>query len=110
VWRLHTRRTRVETYARAKIQQQNFGSPPSTAISQVTPNETRASNTTRLSATTPTDHNSQTAPTCTPQGERNLAPVVSAVIRVVEEHFGMTLPGGATDPDSRPLLALPALA
>ena len=44
------------------------------------------------------------------QGERILAPVVSAVIWVVEESFAMTLPGGATDPDSRPLLALLALA
>ena len=35
---------------------------------------------------------------------------MSAVIWVVEESFGMTLPGGATDPDSRPLLALLALA
>jgi hypothetical protein len=32
------------------------------------------------------------------------------VIWVVEESFGMTLAGGATDPDSRPLLALLALA
>jgi hypothetical protein len=44
------------------------------------------------------------------QGERNLVPVVSAVIWVVEESFGMTLLGGATAPDSRPLLALLALA
>src|ERR1700732_1295331 len=42
------------------------------------------------------------------QGERILAPVVSAVIWVSEESFGMTLPGGATDPDSRPLLGVPA--
>jgi hypothetical protein len=35
---------------------------------------------------------------------------MSAVIWVVEESFGMTLPGGANDPDSRPLLALLALA
>ena len=32
VRRRHPRRTRVETYARAKIQQQHFGSPPSNAI------------------------------------------------------------------------------
>ena len=44
------------------------------------------------------------------QGERSLAPVVSAVIWVVEESFGMTFAGGATDPESRPLLALLALA
>ena len=43
------------------------------------------------------------------QGARILAPVVSA-IWVVEESFGMTLPGGATDSDSRPLLALLVLA
>ena len=43
------------------------------------------------------------------QGERILAPVVSAVIWVVEESFGMTLPGGATDPDSRPLLGVEIL-
>ena len=36
--------------------------------------------------------------------------MVSVVIWVVEEFFGMTLPGGATDPDSGPLLALLALA
>ena len=36
--------------------------------------------------------------------------MVSAVIWVVEESFGMTLLGGATAPDSRPLLALLALA
>jgi hypothetical protein len=40
------------------------------------------------------------------QGERILAPVV---IWVVGESFGMTLPGGATDPDSKQLLALLAL-
>src|SRR5260221_14788622 len=43
------------------------------------------------------------------QGERILAPVVSAVNWVVEESFGRTLPGGGTHPDSRPLLALLAL-
>jgi hypothetical protein len=43
------------------------------------------------------------------QGERILAPVVSAVIWVSEESFGMTLPGGATDPDSRPLLGVEIL-
>jgi hypothetical protein len=35
---------------------------------------------------------------------------MSAVIWVVEESFGMTLAGGATDPDPRPLLALLTLA
>jgi hypothetical protein len=44
------------------------------------------------------------------QGERILALVVPAVIWGVEESFGMTLRGEATDPDSWPLLALLALA
>ena len=39
-----------------------------------------------------------------------LAPAVAAVIWVVGEAFGMILAGGATDPNSGPLLALLALA
>ena len=39
-----------------------------------------------------------------------LALVVAAAIWVVGEAFGMILAGGATDPNSGPLLALLALA
>ena len=49
------RRTRVETYARAKIQQQHFGSPPSTAMRSRPMGHERQ---TRQSATTQTHHNS----------------------------------------------------
>src|SRR5258708_37861380 len=41
-------------------------SVPALRRHQVTPHGTRASNTTRQSATAQTHHNSQTAPTCTP--------------------------------------------
>ena len=109
VRRRHPRRTRVETYARAKIQQQHFGFPPSTAIrSRPMGHERQTRHDSRQRPKTITTHRRPRH--ALRQGERILAPVVSAVIWAVEESFGMTLPGGATDPDSGRLLALRALA
>jgi hypothetical protein len=109
VRRRHPRRTRVETYARAKIQQQHLGSPPSTAIRSRPMEHERQ--TRHDSGQRPKPITTHRRPRHSlRKGERILAPVVSAVIWVVEESFGMTLPGGANDPDSRPLLALLALA
>jgi len=100
----HPRRTRLETYARAKIQQQYFGSPPSTAIRHAPWDTSVKHDTTGRQQPKPiTTHRRPRH--ALRQGERILVPVVSTVIWVVEESFGMTLPAGATDPDSRPLLA-----
>ena len=105
VRRRHPRRTRVETYAHANIQQQHFGSPPSTAIrSRPMGHERQTRNDSRQRPKLITIHRRPRH--ALRQGERIQAPVVSVVIWVVEEFFGMTLPGGATDPDSGPLLAL----
>ena len=93
VRRRRPRHPRVETYACAKIQPQHFGSLPFTA------NRSRP-----MGHECQTRHDSRQRPKpitthrrpghALRQGERILAPVVSAVIWVVEESFRMTLPGG----------------
>jgi hypothetical protein len=91
VRRRHPRRTRVETYARAKIQQQHFGSPPSTAIrSRPMGHERQTRHDSRQRPKPITTHRRPRH--ALRQGERILAPVVSAVIWVVEESFGGSAP------------------
>ena len=79
VRRRHPRRTRVETYARAKIQQQHFGSPPSTAIrSRPMGHERQTRHDSRQRPKPITIHRRPRH--ALRQGERILAPVVSVVI------------------------------